>query len=133
MNFVSFASSNMNKTKFAFVLFLHKFERNSFRADEKGISNSCTYPKHDKWAVFLMLHLLVLTYCPLFVLKSSLSNAICILVLWSFREGINISFMKDGTIPSQHFLKTAVEVHSSTLHSTRSWMPSPLGGSPITP
>lgn len=48
LNFVSFASSNMNKTKFTFVLFLHKFERNSFRADEKGISNSCTYPKHDK-------------------------------------------------------------------------------------
>ena len=56
-------------------------------------------------------------FCPLIVLQSGISNAICNLVLRLFSEGINI-FRYDGAIPLP-YLKMVMEVHSSTLHTSR--------------
>ena len=58
-------------------------------------------------------------FCPLIFLQRAISNAIFDLVLQLFSEGINISFRQDSAIRFQ-YLKTVVEVHSSTLRSTGS-------------
>ena len=57
-----------------------------------------------------------ITFFLLFVLQSSISNAICDLVLQLFRKSINMSFRQNGTISFQYF-NIVSEVHGSTLPS----------------
>ena len=65
------------------------------------------------------VHCYIVLVCPLFVLQKGISSAICDLALQLFSEGINISCRQDGAIPFQ-YLKTVVEVHSSTVFN---WKP----------
>ena len=64
-------------------------------------------PKKDKF------------FCPVFVFRRGMSNAICDLVLYLQSEVLNMSWIYPGTIPFQ-YLKTVFAIQYSTLSLTGS-------------
>ena len=58
-------------------------------------------------------------FCPVFVFRRGMSNAICDLVLYLQSEDLNISWIYPGTIPFQ-YLKTVFAIQHSTLSLTGS-------------
>ena len=64
-------------------------------------------PKKDKF------------FCPVFVFRRGMSNAICDLVLYLQSEGLNISWIFLGTVPFK-YLKTVFAVQYTTLSLTGS-------------
>ena len=58
-------------------------------------------------------------FCPVLVFCRGTPNAICDLVLYLQSEGLNISWIYPGTVPSQ-YLKTVFAMQSSTLSLTGS-------------
>ena len=56
-------------------------------------------------------------FCPVFVFRRGMSNAICDLVLYLQSEDLNISWIYPGTIPFQ-YLKTVFAIQYSTLSLT---------------
>ena len=53
-------------------------------------------------------------FCPVFVFRRGMSNAICDLVLYLQSEGLNVSWIYPGTIPFQ-YLKKVFTIQYSTL------------------
>ena len=58
-------------------------------------------------------------FCPVFVFRRGVSNAMCDLVLYLQSEGLKISWVYPGTIPFQ-YLKTVIAIQCSTLSLTGS-------------
>ena len=58
-------------------------------------------------------------FCPVFIFRRSMLNAICNLVVYLQSEGLNISWTYPGTIPFQ-YLKTVFAIQYSTLSLTGS-------------
>ena len=58
-------------------------------------------------------------FCPLFVFRRGMSNAICVLVLYLQSKDINISWIYPGTISFQ-YLKTIFTIQYSSLPLTGS-------------
>ena len=58
-------------------------------------------------------------FCPVFIFRRGMSNAICNLVLYLQSKGLNISWIYPGTIPFQ-YIKTVFAVQYSTLSLTGS-------------
>ena len=58
-------------------------------------------------------------FCPVFVFRRGMSNAICDLVLYLQSEGLNISRVYPGTVLFQ-YLKTVFAIQFSALLLTQS-------------